>query len=149
MYSRVFTLRKGEKRKMKLKVLAVLISTVVFSNAAFAVTVKYTYRPKIDLASLEVAVKNTEVIFADEKIKFGGRQGEEPETYINAERAYAAAHTAYERGKELFNSFLNVLSRVHFAKAQGKDRVVEGLKGILESRYLTVATEKSHIELDF
>ncbi|MDR2427703.1 MAG: hypothetical protein LBD19_01980 [Endomicrobium sp.] len=134
---------------MKLKVLVVLISAVVFSNASFAVPVKYKYKSEIDLAALEVAVKNTEAIFADEKIKFVSKQGEEPATYINAELAYAAAHTAYEQGKELFNSFLNILSRVHFAKAQGRNRIVEGLKSVLESRYLTVATADEHIELDF
>jgi hypothetical protein len=51
----------------------------------------------------------------------------------------------------LCKSFLNILSRIQFAKAQGRGRVVSGLKDVLEARYVTVATAVTdeHIQLDF
>jgi hypothetical protein len=45
---------------------------------------------------------------------------------------------------------MNVLSRLNFAKAQGRKRVVARLKTTLEAQYLTVASgDDAHIELDF
>ncbi|MDR1243948.1 MAG: hypothetical protein LBJ79_02010 [Endomicrobium sp.] len=50
----------------------------------------------------------------------------------------------------MFNSFLNVLSRLSFAKAQGRKRVVSGLKTVLERDYLIPVTSgASHITIEF
>lgn len=123
---------------MKLKVLAVLFSAVVFTNVAGADS--YNYQRKINLGVLELEVSNNQTIFDETKRVYDldVNNVTSATNYAAAQDSLNVAIVTYEAGKTLFKSFLNLLGRFSFAKAQGKNLVANGIKADLVNNYLEI-----------
>ncbi|MDR1104286.1 MAG: hypothetical protein LBK92_02880 [Endomicrobium sp.] len=125
---------------MKLKVLVALICAVVFANVAGADY--YNYQSKINLGELEGYVSSNQTAFDEAKRVFDLDVNNQTraDAYSQALDSLNVAKVAYESGKVLFKSFLNLLGRLSFAKAQGKSFVARGIRTDLVSNYLTDST---------
>jgi hypothetical protein len=123
---------------MKLKVLAVLISAVVFANVAGAA--EYGYQRKINLGILEAEFSANQTIFEEAERLYALNRNDKRATgaYVKAQDNLKVAGVTLEEGKVLFKSFLNLLGRLSFAKAQGKKYVSSAIREDLVNNYLEV-----------